>query len=327
MDMGQQETGGKRWRRSWLIGLAGFLVLAGFFSVLLAPKPSAPSGEPAGEPPTSYEAPTGGPLSVPPRVAKSAPAQATPATAPPVAVPAPEISDTPPEPSPPPAATDGAPKVAILMTDMGTSPAIARAAIASLPPPVSFGFSPYGSELAALTGAARAKGHEIWVGVPMQPKRYPAIDPGKNTLLATAAADENIRRLDWALAQVPGPRNGLYNHMGSAFTASSAALTPVLQAARDRGLLFVDARSGLDTVGPKVAAALKLRAGLSRGFLDDDPAALPARLADLVAAAKKDGSAIGLVEAKPQNIEALKSWTAALDGQGVTLVTAGQLAR
>ncbi len=327
MDMGQQETGGTRWRRSWLIGLAGFLVLAGFFSVLLAPKPSAPPGQPAGEPPTAYEAPTGGPLSVPPRVAKSAPAQSTPATVPPVVVPAPAISDTPPEPSPPPAANDGAPKVAILMTDLGTSPGMARAAVAALPPAVSFGFSPYGSELAALTGTARAKGHEIWVGVPMQPKRYPAIDPGKNTLLVSAAADENLRRLAWALAQVPGPKNGLYNHMGSAFTASSAALTPVLTAARDQGLLFVDARSGLDTVGPKVAASLTLRAGLSRGYLDDDPAALAARLADLVAAAKKDGSAIGLVEAKPQSIEAVKAWSATLDGQGVMLVTVGQLAR
>jgi uncharacterized protein len=293
----------------------GFLVLAGFFSVLLRP---APQAGPAGEPPSIAAAAY-------PRVAPVAETKPLPVPVPENA--APQLAT----PAQPPAAPSPVapslpnkkigPRVAILVANLGMNSALTSMAIADLPAEISLGFSPYGSDLARLAAAGRSKGHDIWVGIPMQPRRYPAIDPGKNTLLVSASAAENIRRFDWALAQVPGPRAGFYNMMGSAFTANGTALLPVLQAAARQPLLFLDTKSGGDTLGPKVAATAGLRAALAVGFLDDTPAQLPDRLSALVQAAKTNGTAIGLVEPRAETFATLVSWRATLADAGVDLVS------
>jgi uncharacterized protein len=326
MTEGQQQVDIRRRQRSLLFaGLASFLVIAGFFSVILAPvDPSEPALNPAGEPPTiSSPAQPEASAVIAPAVA-STPAQ----DKPPVDVaPEPAAAATAQKPLPALLPDTGTPRVAILVADLGPVPAQARAAIAALPAEISMGFSPYGGELAGLTKAASSKGQEIWVGVPMQPKRYPAINPGKNTLLLGNAATLNTQNLAWALAQVPGAKTGLYNHMGSAFTANETALLPVLQAARAEGLLFADARSGLDTVGPMVATKAGTRSALSVGFLDDTPADVTSRLEALVAKARKDGRALGLIEAKPASVAAVASWAETLKDKGVTLVPVSQVTR
>jgi uncharacterized protein len=325
MTEGQEQADIRRRQRTLLFaGLASFLVIAGFFSVILAPAdPSAPVLNPAGEPPT---------ISSPAQPEASAviapPVAPTPAQdKPPVVAPEPVAAATALKPLPPLLPAPDTPQVAILVADLGPVPAQARAAIAALPAEVGMGFSPYGGELAALTRAASSKGQEIWVGVPMQPKRYPAINPGKNTLLLNNAATLNTQNLAWALAQVPGAKTGIYNHMGSAFTANESALLPVLQSARAEGLLFADARSGLDTVGPAVATKAGTRSALSVGFLDDTPADVTRRLEALVAKARKDGRALGLIEAKPASIAAVAAWAETLKDKGVTLVPVSQVTR
>lgn len=269
-------------------------------------QPPAPVSAPPAEP---VRATASKPTDTPPQTQMAAaPPQVTPATA-------------------PGSTTEPGPKVAVIVTDLGLSPAQAKSAMTILPAAIGMGFSPYGAELAPLATQARALGHEIWVGIPMQPKRYPAINPGAHTLLLAQTSAENIQRFTWALEQIPGAKTGIYNHMGSAFTASEGALAPVLKTATARGLLFVDARSGPDTAGPRVAAKVGARTALSHGFLDDDPAQLADRLADLVRAAKKDGQAIGLVEPTPASIAAVRDWSTSLASQGVTLVAVSKLTR
>jgi uncharacterized protein len=327
-DIDQEKPG--RVQPVWLVALAGFLILAGFFSVLLRPEQGpGPAGEPpapaTGQMPVPQPSPspaavrTALPLA---QAAVSAPDVAAPTAA---AVPPPLASPMPATPPTAPGIADPGPKVAIMVANLGLAPALARTAISDLPPAVALGFSPYGTGLAALTSGARAKGHEVWVGIPMQPRRYPAIDPGKNSLLLSLSAPENIRRFDWALTQVPGQPAGFYNMMGSAFTANRAALKPVLAAAAARQLLFVDTRSGGDTLGPKLAHEAGLPAALAAGFLDDDPAQLAARLDTLVASAKKSGGAIGLVEPGPRTFAVLKAWSDGLAASGVRLVPVSQI--
>jgi hypothetical protein len=329
MTEGQEKADIRRRQRLLLFAAAiSFLVMAGFFSVILAPtEPTAPRFDPAED-------------SLADKPAPLAPVQ-TPAVITPVATPAPDApagaavletasaAEPPKTPKTLPALLPApdTPRVAILVADLGPVPAQARAAIEALPAEIGMGFSPYGGEQAALTQAARAKGQEIWVGVPMQPKRYPAINPGKNTLLLSQSAAVNSQNLAWALEQVPGAKAGIYNHMGSAFTASETALLPVLQSARAEGLLFADARSGLDTVGPAVAAKAGTRAILSSGFLDDTPADISRKLDSLVAKARKDGQALGLIEAKPASVAAVAAWAQSLKDKGVTLVPVSQVTR
>ncbi|MDO9488963.1 MAG: divergent polysaccharide deacetylase family protein, partial [Sphingomonadaceae bacterium] len=103
-------------------------------------------------------------------------------------------------PSPPPAPSPFAPafkgpRIAIVLTDVGDNPAQARAAIAALPPAVGLAFTPY-PDVRALVRAAKADGHEVIAGLPMQPRAWPRVSPGTNTLLVGATAAENLRRFE-----------------------------------------------------------------------------------------------------------------------------------
>jgi uncharacterized protein len=327
--------------RRWLmLGAMAFLVITGFSATFLAPP--APGDSAAGDPPVptgplvpsspfpvatneDLKALSDAPLRVEPApVASPSAAEVVPAAL----AEAPALQEKMQNAAlPVPIAKSGLPRIAILVADLGGNPALARAAIAQLPSEMGLGFSPYGSDLAALSSAARKQGHEIWVGVPMQPKRYPAIDPGKNSLLLSQPATENVRRFNWALAQIPGSKTGFYNMMGSAFTAKSTAMVPVLEAAAQQDIAFVDARSGLDTVGMNAARTALARAALSRGFIDEPQAGFARRLDQLVATARKDGEAVAMVSASPQTVAALSAWAATAKATGFELVTPGQLSR
>ena len=220
------------------------------------------------------------------------------------------------------------PLVAIVLTELGPNVGSARAAIDSLPPAVSLAFSPYADAARGLAADARKRGHEVWLSVPMQPKSYPRVSPGKNVLLIGESGSENVRRLEWALSRVDQPV-GITNMMGSAFTESSAALKPVLAAARSRGLHYVDARSSGKSVGERDAKAAGVAAAMNDRFLDEPATAANIRrnLDDLVATAKRRGHAIGYGRAVPETIREVEAWSAALDGRGVTLVGASVVAR
>ena len=237
------------------------------------------------------------------------------------AAPTPPVAPAP----PPPYAPDfKGPRIAIILTDVGDNPAQARAAIAALPPNIGLAFTPY-PDVLALTKFARADGHEVWAGVPMQPKSWPRVSPGKNTLLVTASAADNVRGLDWALARVGGSAAGITGIMGSAFTESEAALRPVLDEAARRGLAYIDARASARSVGPVTARAAGVRAAVNDRFLDES-GTIAGNLAALEQLARREGQAIGYARPLPTTVAALQAWAATLEGKGMLLVPPSSLA-
>ena len=68
----------------------------------------------------------------------------------------------------------------LVITGLGLSDADTRAAIESLPGPVTLSFSPYSSNPDPLVDLARARGHEMLVSIPMEPQ-------ARSLNLATAA--------------------------------------------------------------------------------------------------------------------------------------------
>lgn len=66
--------------------------------------------------------------------------------------------------------------------------------------------------------------------------------------LRTGMAPDEMRRLGWSLARVPG-LVGINNHEGSLFTADPAGLAPVMATLRARHLFFFDSRTGPDSKG------------------------------------------------------------------------------
>ena len=274
---------------------------------------------PLAGPMVEAEAETAAPI-VTARVEPAAPAAPVAVAAPPEA---PALETIPPA-QPPYAPEFKGPRIAIVLTDVGDNPAQARAAITALPPNIGLAFTPY-PDVAALTRAARADGHEIWAGLPMQPKSWPRVSPGNNTLLVGAAPADNLKRLDWALARVGGNAAGVTGIMGSAFTESEAALRPVLGEVGKRGLAYLDARASGRSVGVATARAAGVRAATNDRFLDES-GSIAANLAALEQQAKDQGSAIGYARPLPGTVAALQTWAATLEAKGILLVPPSSLA-
>jgi len=220
-----------------------------------------------------------------------------------------------------PAAVPEGPKIVLLLADAGASPALTRRAIEQLPPEVAFGFNPYPKDLPALVTAARERGHEIWLGIPMEPLRYPQVDPGPQALLLNATPERNLKRLDWALERVEG-EVGLYSIMGSAFTTREAALSPVFAAVAEKGLPFIDSRASGKTQSRQIAQKIGLPLLVNDSFVGSPVTAqaIAEQLATLERLAKSRGVAVGVIEPSGLVLERLADWLPQLEGKGISLV-------
>jgi len=205
-----------------------------------------------------------------------------------------------------PATVVPAPAIAIVIDDLGDDEAATRRAIA-LPP--------------TLAREALRAGHQILVHVPMEPDG--TNDPGPNALRANLDAAEIDRRLDWALARVPG-FSGINNHEGSRFTADRAALIPVIEALADRHVFFLDSRTTADSAVVMLSRAFGVASAARDIFLDDlqTPDAIRAALAQTEALARRDGAAIAIGHPHGATLDALKIWTAQARERGYQLVPA-----
>lgn len=217
-------------------------------------------------------------------------------------------------------ATDKRPRIAIVMSDLGLSGVTTGNALAKLPPGITLAFLPYAERLDDWVERARTKGHEVMLSVPMEPLNYPRDDPGPNALLTMLGPDRNMERLEWSLGKAVG-YVGITSTTGSKFTANPAAMQPVIDALKARGLLLVDARSNPKSVaGPLANLAGVPRAlgdrvidrDLSRGAIDD-------QLRELEEIAKTNGAAVGFASPYPTTIERLNLWMTALADRGIAL--------
>ncbi len=208
--------------------------------------------------------------------------------------------------------------IAIVIDDLGADAAATRRAIA-LPAAVSMSFLPYPDATPALASEATRAGHEILVHVPMEPDG--AENTGPNALLTGLDAGEIARRLDWALARVPG-FNGINNHMGSRFTSDRAALVPVMEDLAGRHVFFLDSRTTPDTVVVPLARAFGVASAGRDVFLDDEQSAgaVGQQLAELERRAREEGVAIAIGHPHDVTLAALAVWAAHANANGFDLV-------
>jgi polysaccharide deacetylase 2 family uncharacterized protein YibQ len=220
-----------------------------------------------------------------------------------------------------PAAPGGA-AIAIVIDDLGNDVVAARRVIA-LPKEVTLSFLPYPDATPELAREATRAGHEILVHVPMEPEGNE--DAGPMSLRVGMSHDDISRRLDWAFARVPG-FSGINNHMGSRFTADSAALIPVMRALASRHVFFLDSRTTLKTQGASVAAAYGVPTASRDVFLDDESTSTSAgdELSQTEARAREQGVAIAIGHPRPTTLAALEAWTKSLPARHVVLITVSE---
>jgi polysaccharide deacetylase 2 family uncharacterized protein YibQ len=223
---------------------------------------------------------------------------------------------------------DKRPRIAIVITGLGVSRNATQSAINSLPGAISFSFAPYADNLAFWIKKSRDYGHEALIGIPMEPLDYPRNDPGPNTLLASAPADQNIRRLEWALSRATG-YVGVSTFMGAGLAAQPKALKPILAELKTRGLMILDTRENpLSKIG-ELARVIKLPIAENNIFIDQDPSAraIEQRLGELEKRAADGRGAIALARSLPITIKTLLRWIPGAEERGIALAPVSALAR
>lgn len=218
-------------------------------------------------------------------------------------------------------------RVAIVIGGFGISQTGTQAAIQRLPAEVTIAFSPQGNSIGRWMQAARQKGHEIVMQVPLEPFDYPNVNPGRNTLTVDASADESIKNLRWALSRTTN-YTGVMNFMGARFSADSEAMQPMLAELGKRGLLYLDDGSSARTTAPELALknGVPFAAGDATLDTDRDRGAILKKLDELERTARAKGFAIGTGFAFDTTVDAVTIWATEAKKRGIEIVPISALA-
>jgi polysaccharide deacetylase 2 family uncharacterized protein YibQ len=209
------------------------------------------------------------------------------------------------------------PRVAVLVTGLGLPNGPGADVLKGLPPAISVAYGAYGRSLQDGVSKVRADGHEVLLQIPLEPENYPTQDPGPHTLLTTLPPEDNLKRLQWLMSRYTG-YVGVTNHMGAKFETAQQSFTPVLEELKRRGLLYVDDGSVPGSTTGQIAGAIGLNYSVASVQIDDGNVAK--HLADLEAAAKQQGAAIGVVKASPATVKQIADWAGKLEAKGIVLV-------
>ncbi len=210
------------------------------------------------------------------------------------------------------------PAVAIVIDDMGLD-RNRGTRVAALPGPLTLSFLTYANDLNTQSDAANASGHEVMAHIPMEP--VGSADSGPGAIETSATAAEIRARLDDYLNGWSG-YVGVNNHMGSLFTADRAAMDVVMVELQSRGLLWLDSRTGSNSVGELSAAAIGVPHVGRDIFLDneDDRFAIDDQLRKVEALALSRGVAVAIGHPRDNTIQALAAWLPTLEDKGIALI-------
>ena len=217
------------------------------------------------------------------------------------------------------------PLVAIVIDDVGLDRPRSKRAW-ELPGPLTMSFLPYAKDLREQARAARARGHELMLHLPMEPSGRN--DPGPNALRVSMSDGEVRQRVTAALDGIDGYA-GLNNHMGSRFTVSRPGMDTVLRVLKARGLMFLDSRTTAQSVGDALAQELGVPSIARHVFLDDDESlgAVRAKLADVERLARSQGFVVAIGHPHESTLQALAEWLPGVAGKGLALAPATAVLR
>lgn len=213
------------------------------------------------------------------------------------------------------------PRIAIVLSGLGTGATRTVEGLRKLPPAVTLAFAPYAKDLDQWVARANNGGHELLLQVGMEPFDYPDNDPGPQTLLTSLAAEQNVDRLHWFMSRFPG-YVGVTSYMGSRFTASEQAFAPVLREVAKRGLIYFDDGVSPRSLAAQIAGSNNAAFAKADVVLDASPTAadIDAALGRLEQLARERGRAIGAATALPVSIDRITLWAQQLDQRGIQLV-------
>lgn len=201
---------------------------------------------------------------------------------------------------------ESAPKVAIIIDDVGFDADLARSFL-ELKPPLTLSVLPTAPHAKTIAREAVGRGTEVLLHLPMEPKESDGEDPDAGTLLVKMDEEEFVETLNGHLSKVPGIK-GVNNHMGSLLTEKEDRMALLFRELKKRHLFFVDSRTTPQTVASRVAAEMKVPVASRSIFLDHELAqgAMKAQWERVLALAREQGYAVLIAHPHRETLVFLK---------------------
>jgi len=228
---------------------------------------------------------------------------------------------------PNPAMVDAGAQIAFIVTDLDRDSDTLYRNFLESPIPFTFALRPDQPSVSREAKELRGAKQEIFLHLPMEPRGYPQVDPGKDAILLDLSQVEIEERMNRCLASV-GPSQGIISRMGGAAVNDPDVMRAVLKEVKRRNLLFVDAHGAGPTIVEDVGEEMGARTLMLGGTFDGatgSPAAVRARLKQLLALASQRGTLVVGVRANALVLSVLESERAKWLAEGVAVVPASRL--
>ena len=223
---------------------------------------------------------------------------------------------------------ENAPRLAIVIDDLGRDRGSAERLLA-LNVPITFAVLPNLPSSADVAAAAHQAGREVILHLPMAANgaRGPSpAEPGElHRAMDAAAVEQAVAAM---LASVPYAR-GVNNHQGSSATQSRALMQAVMDALRKRDLYFLDSRTSAASVAYDAAQDAGMRAAYRTEFLDDTPERnlVVRQLQSAERRAREQGWAIAIGHPHAITLEVLEQMLPQMQARGIHFVFVSQIAK
>jgi polysaccharide deacetylase 2 family uncharacterized protein YibQ len=216
------------------------------------------------------------------------------------------------------------PKVAIIIDDLGYDKKMAQKFL-ELDVVLTFSVLPHSPYTKHIVRAARSKGLDVMLHLPMEPNEYPGFNPGPGALLMSMSPDELINQLKKNIDDIPDVR-GVNNHMGSKMTTDADRIYQIFTVLKQRGLFFIDSRSTDQTLCKPSARLFQIPFGERDVFIDhiQKPEFIRKQLQHLIHIARGRGEAIGIAHPSKTTLKILREELPYLQ-ENVELVPVSQM--
>jgi polysaccharide deacetylase 2 family uncharacterized protein YibQ len=223
-------------------------------------------------------------------------------------------------------AVPGAPRLAILLDDLGSDRSAADA-IFALHVPLTLSVLPYHVHSQEIAEAAHQHGCEVMLHLPMQSV---ANESPEQVELKPGLTSEQVRNTVEKMLDAVPQADGVNNHQGSQATADPRLMGELMQVLKDEGVFYVDSRTTAETVAFDTARRDGVKTAFRNvPFLDDvqDKDAVRRQLQTAIAGAKQRGEAIAIGHPHPATLAALREMLPQAQKEGVQLVLVSDLVR
>jgi uncharacterized protein len=222
--------------------------------------------------------------------------------------------------------TDTAPRLAIILDDLGQDYAAAKA-IFALPYPLTISVLPNSPHSVDIAEEAHRRGVEVMLHLPME--SVSQSHPESHELRPGMSQRQVSDLVNGFIAAVPGV-SGVNNHQGSESTANIALMNELMPVLREHKLFYIDSRTTAATVAFEAARHAGVpTASRNVPFLDDlaEVGAVSRQLRLALREAREKNEAIAIGHPHPATLKALREILTDAKAKGVRLVYASELVR